>query len=175
MSAPVPRDSADGRGGKPVTAYVGVGANLGFARDAVLNALADLSRLPATEFVAASGLYRSAPVDGDGPDYVNAVAQLETSLPATDLLVVLQAIETRYGRVRTTRNAPRTLDLDLLLYGDGTIRTPDLEVPHPRMGERAFVLAPLIELAGDVEIPGLGRARTLASALQGQRIERLEE
>jgi len=178
MSAAMPRDH-DGRGDGPggggsVTAYVGVGANLGFARDAVLNALADLSRLPETEFVAASGLYRSAPVDGDGPDYVNAVAELSTALSAHALLTTLQAIETRYGRVRTTRNAPRTLDLDLLLYDDGIITTPDLVVPHPRIGERAFVLEPLIELAGDVDIPGRGRARALMEAVRGQRIIRLD-
>ncbi len=158
----------------PVTAFIGVGANLGFSRDAVLNALADLSRLPSTDFVASSSLYRSAPVDGDGPDYVNAVAEVETRMSAHELLVALQAIETRYGRVRTTRNAPRTLDLDLLLYGDGMLKTPDLVVPHPRIAERAFVLTPLIELAGPVVIPGQGRADTLVARTTDQRIERLE-
>lgn len=159
---------------KAVTAFVGVGANLGFARDAVLNALADLSRMPMTEFVAASGLYRSAPVDGDGPDYINAVAELVTTQSAHELLVALQAIETKYGRVRTTRNAPRTLDLDLLLYGDGILKTPDLVVPHPRMAERAFVLMPLIELAGPVAIPGHGTADALLARITGQDIERLD-
>ena len=157
-----------------VTAYIGVGANLGFARDAVMNALINLESLPATTFVAASGLYRSAPVDGDGPDYINAVAEIETQLPAHELLLALQAIETRYGRVRTTKNAPRTLDLDLLLYGSGLIRTPDLTVPHPRMDGRAFVLLPLIELAGDIEIPGRGRAKALAARIEGQRAEPLD-
>lgn len=157
-----------------VTAYIGVGANLGFARDAVMNALLDLERVPATAFIAASALYRSAPVDGDGPDYVNAVAEIETRLPAHDLLLALQGIEARYGRVRTTRNAPRTLDLDLLLYGSGLIHTPDLIVPHPRMAERAFVLVPLIELAGDIEIPGQGRAQALAARIDGQRIEPMD-
>lgn len=172
MTSDMPRD-ARAPGGPPVTVYVGVGANLGFARDAVLNALADLSRLPQTDFIAASGLYRSAPVGGDGPDYVNAVAELETRLPAADLLATLQAIEVRYGRVRTTRNAPRTLDLDLLLYGREIIATPVLTVPHARMAERAFVLVPLIELAGDVDIPGRGSARALAETLADQRIEPL--
>ena len=164
----MPRD-----GSVPVTAYVGVGANLGFARDAVLNALADLSKLPRSEFVAASGLYRSAPVGGEGPDYVNAVAELETRLSAVELLTALQAIETRYGRVRTTCNAPRTLDLDLLLYGREVIATPELVVPHARMTERAFVLVPLIELAGDLDIPGRGSARALVASLDDQRIEPL--
>ncbi len=159
---------------EPATAYIGVGANLGFARDAVMNALIDLEGLPSTTFVAASGLYRSAPVDGDGPDYINAVAEVETRLSAHELLLALQAIETRYGRVRTTRNAPRTLDLDLLLYGAGLIKTPDLTVPHPRMDERAFVLLPLIDLAGDIEIPGRGRAKALAARIGGQRVELLD-
>ena len=156
-----------------VVAYIGVGANLGFARDAVLNALADLSRLPSTEFLAASSLYRSEPVDADGPDFINAVAEVETTLTAPDLLTALQAIETRYGRVRTTRNAPRTLDLDLLLYGDGIITLPDLLVPHPRLHQRAFALLPLIELAGPIRIPGKGRADQLAAAFAEQRVERL--
>ena len=159
----------------PVRAYIGVGANLGFARDAVMNALLDLERLPSTVFIAGSGLYRSAPVEGDGPDYINAVAEVETRLPAHELLLALQAIETRYGRVRTTRNAPRTLDLDLLLYGDGLIATPDLTVPHARMHERAFVLVPLIELAGDIAIPGRGRAKTLVARIEGQRVESVDD
>jgi len=162
-----------------VAAYVGVGANLGFARDAVLNALADLSKLPDSEFVAASGLYRSPPMGddgpGEGPDYINAVAELETRLSAVDLLTALQAIEIRYGRVRTTRNAPRTLDLDLLLYGRELIATPELVVPHPRLAERAFVLRPLLELVGDIDIPGRGSARKLAEVLADQRIERLDD
>ncbi len=158
----------------PVRAFIGIGANLGFARDAVLNALADLSRMPSTDFVAASGLYRSAPIDADGPDFINAVAEIETTMAAPDLLTALQAIETRYGRVRTTKNAPRTLDLDLLLYGDGSIATPDLTVPHPRLHERAFVLLPLTELAGPIVVPGHGRADALAAALGDQQVERLD-
>ncbi len=158
----------------PVTAFVGVGANLGFARDAVLNALADLSRLPETAFVAASSLYRSTPVDAEGPDFINAAAEIETTLSPSRLLAALQAIETKYGRVRTTRNAPRTIDLDLLLYGDGLVTTPDLVVPHPRLHERAFALMPLIELAGRIEIPGHGRADMLVERLPHQVVERLE-
>ena len=158
----------------PVVAFIGVGANLGFSRDAVLNALADLSRLPSSSFVAASGLYRSAPIDADGLDYINAAAEIETTLSPHDLLLALQAIETRYGRVRTTRNAPRTLDLDLLLYGDGLIDTSDLVVPHPRLHERAFALLPVIELAGRIEIPGHGRADMLVERLRHQDVERLD-
>lgn len=158
----------------PVTAYVGVGANLGFAHDAVRNALADLSDLPATEFIAASSVYSSAPIESSGPDYFNAVAGLSTTLTAAELLHLLFAIEKRYGRVRTERNAPRTLDLDLLLYGQEMIRTDELVVPHPRMAERAFVLAPLLELAPEVEIPGRGSASELLAACAHQVVQRLD-
>jgi 2-amino-4-hydroxy-6-hydroxymethyldihydropteridine diphosphokinase len=164
----------NGVAAEPVTAFIGAGANLGFARDAVLNALSDLSRMPSTEFIAASSLYRSAPIDAEGPDFINAVAEIATTMTAPELLAALQGIETRYGRVRTTRNAPRTLDLDLLLYGDGIIATPDLIVPHPRLHQRAFVLLPLIELAGAIVVPGKGPARILAEAVVEQRVERLE-
>lgn len=131
----------------PVTAYVGLGANLGEPAQAVRDALAELQRLPGVSRLRASRLYRSAPVDAGGPDFVNAVAELETTLSAPDLLAQLQAIEARAGRERPYRNAPRTLDLDLLLYGAGCIDSAALTVPHPRMHERAFVLVPLAELA----------------------------
>jgi 2-amino-4-hydroxy-6-hydroxymethyldihydropteridine diphosphokinase len=154
-------------------AFIGVGANLGFSRDAVLNALADLSRLPATEFVAASSLYLSEPIDATGPDFINAAAEVETELSATDLLAHLWSLEKIAGRVRTVRNAPRTLDLDLLLYGEDTIQTDLLTVPHPRLAERAFVLEPLLELDPTLVIPGLGKARELLAGLSGQRVTRL--
>ena len=157
----------------PVVAYIGVGANLGFAQDAVMNALVDLSGLPDSEFIAASGLYRSASIGADGPDYINAAAEIATRLSPLDLLAALQAIELRHGRVRTTRNAPRTLDLDLLLYNDAIIVTPDLVVPHPRLAERAFVLMPLLELAPTLRIPGKGPARGLLANVADQRVEAL--
>jgi 2-amino-4-hydroxy-6-hydroxymethyldihydropteridine diphosphokinase len=156
-----------------VLAYIGVGANLGFAEDAVLNALADLSHLPDSEFIAASSLYRSAPIDAEGPDFINAVAAVETALSAGELLATLLAIELRYGRVRTTRNAPRTLDLDLLLYGSATVRQQELVVPHPRLAERAFVLMPLLELDAEIVIPGQGSARALLERLPDQDVARL--
>ena len=131
----------------PVIAFVGLGANLGDARQAVQQALIDLARLPHSELLAASRLYRSAPVDAAGPDYVNAVAELRTSLSAPALLAALQALEHAAGRQRPYRHAPRTLDLDLLLYGSARIDSPALTVPHPRMAQRAFVLRPLAELA----------------------------
>jgi 2-amino-4-hydroxy-6-hydroxymethyldihydropteridine diphosphokinase len=137
-----------------VTAYVGIGANLGDARAAVQRAIDDLGRLPATRLVARSSLYRSAPVDASGPDYVNAVAAVETRLTAPDLLVHLQALEQRAGRERPWRHAPRTLDLDLLLYGAARIESATLTVPHPRWQERAFVLVPLSEIASGLVSPG---------------------
>jgi len=154
-----------------ITAYIGVGANLGFARDAVLNALVDLEGLPDTEFVCASGLYRSAPLDAEGPDFINAVAELATGLSAEALLHALLAIEKIHGRVRTTRNAPRTLDLDLLLYGNTRLTTTELTLPHPRLTERAFVLVPLLEIAPDIELPGTGPAQALLANVANQNVE----
>ena len=128
-------------------AYVALGANLGNAAQTLRDALAALGRTPGVRLVRASSLYRTAPVESSGPDYLNAVAELATTLTAPGLLATLQAIENGAGRERPYRNAPRTLDLDLLLYGDARIESPDLTVPHPRMWDRAFVLVPLAEIA----------------------------
>jgi 2-amino-4-hydroxy-6-hydroxymethyldihydropteridine diphosphokinase len=132
---------------EPVTAYVGLGANLGDARQAVLDAIDAIAGLPATTVAKRSSLYRSAPVDAGGPDYINAVIEIRTALAAPGLLAQLQRIEQGAGRTRPYRNAPRTLDLDLLLYGSASIDSELLTVPHPRMQERAFVLLPLAEIA----------------------------
>ena len=130
------------------TAYVGVGSNLNDPRAQVLQAFTELDGLPNTRVVRKSSLYRSAPMGHAAqPDFVNAVAQVETGLPAERLLAELQAVEARHGRERSFPNAPRTLDLDLLLYGNARIASPALTVPHPRMHERAFVLKPLLEIA----------------------------
>ena len=130
------------------TAYVGVGSNLNDPRAQVLQAFTELDGLPNTRVVRKSSLYRSAPMGHAAqPDFVNAVAQVETGLPAERLLAELQAVEARHGRERSFPNAPRTLDLDLLLYGTARIASPALTVPHPRMHERAFVLKPLLEIA----------------------------
>ncbi len=130
----------------PVRAYIGLGANLGDPMAALRTALEALERLPASRLVRASGFFGSTPVDSTGPDYVNAVAEISTCLSAPDLLVALQQQELQAGRERPYRNAPRTLDLDILLYGSARIASPALTVPHPRMRERAFVLMPLAEL-----------------------------
>lgn len=140
-----PSPSATAR--EPVLAYVGLGANLGDAGAALQTALSRLAQAPGVLACRSSGWYRSAPVDATGPDYLNAVAELRTSLGAMDVLALLQALENQAGRERPYRNAPRTLDLDLLLFGDAQIHAPTLEVPHPRLWGRAFVLLPLAELA----------------------------
>jgi 2-amino-4-hydroxy-6-hydroxymethyldihydropteridine diphosphokinase len=150
---------------------VGIGANLGDARANVQDAIERLARLPGARLVQTSSLYRTAPVDSSGDDYVNAVAQLDTALDAHALLQALFAIEQAHGRERPYRNAPRTLDLDLLLYGDAIIdNAPALIVPHPRMHERAFVLAPLAEVAPDLVIPGHGPVTALLAGVGDQGI-----
>lgn len=151
----------------PVSAWVGLGANLGDARASVLAAIEALGRLPHTRLRRASSLYRSAPWQAEGADFINAVAELHTHLSAPDLLQELQSLEQAAGRARPYRNAPRTLDLDLLAYGTARIESARLTLPHPRLHERAFVLWPLAEIAPE---------RVSAAALArvaGQRIERL--
>lgn len=156
-------------------AYVGLGANLGNARAALAAAAAALAELPATRFVGLSALYRTAPIDSSGPDYLNAVAALDTGLAPEALLERLQAVENVHGRERPYRNAPRTLDLDLLLHGDAVRASAQLTVPHPRLHQRAFVLLPLLELAPDLAAPGLGRLADHLDAVREQRIERLSD
>jgi len=128
------------------TVYIGLGANLGDREAALRAALAAIGALPGTRVLRVSPLYRSAPVDAGGPDYLNAVAELATTLAPEALLRALQAIEHAAGRERPYRNAPRTLDLDILWFGRREIATAELTVPHPRMAERAFVLRPLADL-----------------------------
>ena len=156
-----------------VTVYVALGANLGAPVATVRAAIEALRGMADSRFIAVSSLYRTAPVGlHDQPDFINAVAALavdDAVLPASTFLQRLFAIEADFGRVRSIRNAPRTLDLDLLLYGDTIMQTPGLTVPHPRMSERAFVLVPLAEIA-----PERVTARQLL-AVSVQRIERLPQ
>jgi len=154
---------------EPVTAYVALGANLGDARQAVTAAVTALAQLPGTALQACSRLYRTAPHEASGPDFINAVACLSTRLSAPQLLQALQALEQQAGRERPYPNAPRTLDLDVLLYGDARIDSPHLTVPHPRMWDRAFVVHPLAELAPALIPPGC------LQALQGQVISPLAD
>ena len=164
------------------TAFVGLGANLGDARATLRAALRELQALAEPGSFRASSLYGSAPVDASGPDYVNAVACLRTALAPHALLDALQAIEQRFGRERPYRNAPRTLDLDILLFGvdgdDGGIELHDarLVLPHPRAAQRGFVLEPLAQLWPDGVLPGAGSVAALLAAARrdpAQRVHRL--
>lgn len=164
-----------------VSVFVGLGSNLDDPRQHVLTALDALAQLEATRLSGVSSLYRSAPMTGPGvppdqPAYINAVARLESALPATVLLDALQAIEAGHGRVRDgERWGPRTLDLDILLYGDQRIDTPRLRVPHPGLAERNFVLHPLAEIVPDLDIPGLGPLRELLARCPQTELEQLAE
>lgn len=160
----------------PIRAYVGLGGNLDDPAARIRRAFQALAALPQTRLAACSSLYRTAPVGYlDQPDFINAVAVLETRLAPLALLDALLGLEVDAGRERSFRNAPRTLDLDLLVYGDLRLDDPRLVLPHPRMSGRAFVLEPLAEVAPELEIPGLGKVRALAAACAGQGIERLTD
>ena len=155
-------------------AYVALGANLIDPITQVRAALAALEQIPESRVLSASSLYSTEAITADKqPDYVNAVAALETTLTPDTLLTALFDIENRFGRQREYHHAPRTLDLDLLLYDDQIIDTERLQVPHPRMHLRAFVLKPLTEIAPDIVIPGRGKATAWLPAVAAQRIERM--
>ena len=155
-------------------AYVGIGSNLLDPAAQVKSALAALKSLPRTRVLKSSSLYRSSPVGHtQQPDFVNAVTSLETGLEPFELLAELQKIEKKHGRERSFKDAPRTLDLDLLLFNDQVIHKPDLQIPHPRMHERAFVLKPLLEIAPGIAIPGVGPAAARLPEIADQRVERI--
>jgi 2-amino-4-hydroxy-6-hydroxymethyldihydropteridine diphosphokinase len=157
------------------TAYVGLGSNLQQPLHQLLKAFDALSALPRTRMLARSSLYRSAPVGKtDQPDFVNAVAALRTGLAPGELLQALLRLEAQQGRVRSEPNAPRTLDLDLLLFDAQIIHQPGLDVPHPRMHERAFVLMPLAELDPKLIIPGRGAVAELLARVAGQDVTRID-
>jgi len=158
----------------PVTAYIALGANLEDPVVQVRAGLAALATLPDTQLLMQSSLYRTAPVGyADQPDFINAVAAVDTELSPRELLDALLAIELNHGRVRQFANAPRTLDLDVLLYDDVEVNESGLTIPHPRMHERAFVLAPLAEIAPLCEIPGHGRVSDLLRGLDIGGVTRL--
>lgn len=156
-------------------AYIGIGSNLADPAARVQAAFGELERLPDSRLRARSSLYRSKPMGPiDQPDFINAVAAVDTRLSAADLLQALAQIETRQGRERgAERWGPRTLDLDLLLYGEHRITTPALTLPHPGMHKRDFVLVPLAEIAGDLEVPGLGSLSTLTARCEKHDLVRL--
>jgi 2-amino-4-hydroxy-6-hydroxymethyldihydropteridine diphosphokinase len=156
-----------------VTAYIGLGANLDNPAAQVEQAMDELARLPESRLAARSSLFASAPVGyASQPDFINAVAALETRLSPRALLKAMLDIEHHHGRNRTFRNAPRTLDLDLLLYGEAHFHEENLTLPHPRMHERGFVLLPLLEIAPLLAIPGLGRADALLALCGDQSVHR---
>ena len=155
-------------------AFIALGSNLAEPEVQVNQAFAALAQLPQSRLLAQSSLYRSAPVGyAEQADFINAVAHIETGLAPHDLLQSLLGIERTFGRVRDFRNAPRTLDLDLLLYADLMFHEPGLTLPHPRMHERAFVLLPLVEIAPDCEIPSKGKARDWLMRVSDQTITRV--
>ncbi|MDH4392738.1 MAG: 2-amino-4-hydroxy-6-hydroxymethyldihydropteridine diphosphokinase [Aquabacterium sp.] len=157
----------------PRLAYVGLGANLGDAPATLQQALVDLAAVPGVRAVRVSSLWRSAPVQAQGPDFFNAVAELRCTLAPMALLEALWAIEQGHGRERPYHHAPRTLDLDLLLLGDEVLDTPRLTLPHPRLHQRAFVLRPLLELWPEAVHPRLGRLALCLPAVADQALERL--
>lgn len=156
-------------------AFIALGANLNQPRRQVLAAFAELASTPGVRLLQCSSLYRTTPVGYlEQPDFINAVCAIETTLKPQELLAALLSIERCHGRVREFPNAPRTLDLDILLYDDLSLQQGNLTLPHPRMHQRAFVLEPLREIAPGLEIPGRGRVEDLARAIGESGIERLE-
>ncbi len=156
-------------------AFIGLGANLEQPIEQVTQAIQELDAIARTQLLAVSSLYRSAPVGyADQPDFINAVAKLSTRLSAHELLDALHDIENRHGRRRSIRNAPRTLDLDLLLYGTLALDEDGLVVPHPRMHERAFVLLPLAEIAPEARLPGYAPLHQLLERVDRRGVEKLD-
>jgi 2-amino-4-hydroxy-6-hydroxymethyldihydropteridine diphosphokinase len=161
-------------------AFIGLGSNLEDPHSQLQRAFADLDELPHTRLAARSSLYRSAPLDCPDlpdlqvqPDFVNAVAKIVTDLTPQALLKALLHIEHQHGRERTYRNAPRTLDMDVLLYGDVQLHEHGLTIPHPQMHRRAFVLQPLLEISPDISIPGVGKAELALEKCQDQVLDRI--
>lgn len=156
------------------TAYIALGANLGDPLATLNEALAALDAVIGVRVAARSSLYRTAPVGFDEqPDFINAVAAVATTLAPEDLLATLLGIENDFGRIRREKDGPRSLDLDLLLYGDRVMASPTLTLPHPRLHLRAFVLVPLAEIAPDLKLPGRGSVAAWLPAVARQRVARL--
>ena len=166
MAAPAPAAA-------PSDAFIGLGANLGDRALQIERAFAEIAALPGTTLVARSSLYASAPLDAPGGEYLNAVAHVRTALAPLELLRAVQAIELRHGRVRPFAGAPRTLDLDLLLYADLVMASDELTLPHPRLHERAFVVVPLLEVAPDLRWAN-ARLDALLPGLAAQRLAKLD-
>lgn len=155
-------------------AYIGLGANLGDARQTLKDAVVCLAQQRTISILGKSSLYRTAPFEAGGDDYYNCAVKLDTTLSARELLALCQKIEHHFGRERPYRNAPRTLDLDILLFGADSIDEPDLIVPHPRLTDRAFALVPLVEIEPALDIPARGRADAFLAAVADQRVEKVQ-
>jgi 2-amino-4-hydroxy-6-hydroxymethyldihydropteridine diphosphokinase len=157
-------------------AVIGLGSNMDNPVEQIRDALEKIAALPDCSLTKISAMYQSAPVGGvEQANFINAIAEVETTLTPQKLMACLLDIERRHDRVRTTRNGPRTLDLDIVMFNDWRINEPDLVVPHPRAHERAFVLLPLIEISPEIVIPGVGAAKSLLEGVSGQSVERFSE
>jgi len=154
--------------------YLGLGANLGDAPQTLKDAVVCLAQQRALTVLEKSSLYRTAPIEATGNDYYNLAVKLDTTLDARTLLLLCQKIEHSFGRERPFHHAPRTLDIDILLYGDACINEVDLTIPHPRLTERAFALVPLLEIDAALTIPQRGRAEIFLAAVANQRIEKMK-
>lgn len=154
-------------------AYLGLGANIGDAQQTLRDAIICLAQRAHIKVLKKSSIYQSQPIEASGPDFFNAVVCIDTTLSAQALHAICMTIETLFGRERSYRNAPRTLDIDLLLYGDCQLTTVTLQIPHPRMSQRAFVLLPLVEIAPRIMIPGLGQIEEFLPQVAEQHIEKL--
>ena len=156
-------------------AYIGLGSNLGASYDILVQAIAALVQIPNCALLKQSGFWQSAPVDAQGPDYINAVVALSIQMEPLDLLHQLQSIETQFDRKRPYPNAPRTLDLDLLWMEGVSMQSLELTLPHPRLHQRAFVVFPLGQIAPDLSIPSLGKIADWQLQTQNQRIKQITE
>ena len=155
-------------------AFIGLGGNIGDVKQLIKDAIVCLAQRPELKVITRSCMYKSAPVDAEGNDFVNAVISLETEIPPLELLYICQEIELQFGRERSYKNAPRTLDLDILTYDSISMSEANLTIPHPRMTERAFVLLPLLEISPDLELPNLGKISEYLKEVSHQRIEKIQ-
>ncbi|AGF48545.1 2-amino-4-hydroxy-6-hydroxymethyldihydropteridine pyrophosphokinase [Candidatus Kinetoplastibacterium oncopeltii TCC290E] len=159
---------------KTVESYIGLGSNQGDSISIINNAISDLFCIFGSHSIK-SKMYISSPIKAEGPDFINAVVKIFTNKVPLDLLETLQILEKKYGRQRMYKNSPRTLDLDILLYSQKSIRSKELTIPHPRMQERAFVLKPIIDIDPYIEIPYYGKAQNLLSNIKDQYIKEIDE
>lgn len=155
-------------------AYIGLGGNLGDTRQILTDAVVCLSQFPAISIQSRSCFYISTPIDAPGGDYINNVVSIDTELEPLSLLRICQMVEQRFGRERPYEKAPRTLDIDILIYDNVSHNTPELILPHPRMTERMFVLLPLLEIDGEIELPTHGKLKDKLPGLSWQKISRLQ-